>query len=172
MDFRRYSWLHCSSRYKGKLDFVVWSLDLRVLGHSISHYSNVKICSHADSWGSQAGGNGGPSLSQEYVHTCKALLSYFHFTYKGSAPLFGIAELNANLTNPEQVEYLRYLQTETARQGQLMLCSLFCTLLLETCVAANEILLTLPYWYRGTIGKFEEPLKVQDRDVLVLWNVL
>ncbi|OTB09303.1 hypothetical protein M426DRAFT_77483 [Hypoxylon sp. CI-4A] len=71
-------------------------------------------------WKGLKPGSRGGRLTQGYIHACKSMLAYFHFTCAGSLPLSVIMDEDSNLPGitPEQIEYLQCAREEMARQGE------------------------------------------------------
>ncbi|KAH7395630.1 hypothetical protein BKA64DRAFT_674136 [Cadophora sp. MPI-SDFR-AT-0126] len=87
------------------------------------------VLKHVLTWTNRYGrrpGSRGGALTRGYIHTCKTLLSYFHFTCGGSIPLSvpwpepdQIGNSHEGLTQ-DQIAYLRSIQRDVSRQEAKM----------------------------------------------------
>ena len=71
-------------------------------------------------------GTRGGGLTRGYIHTCKTILSYFHFACGGSIPLSVPWPEGDQIDNShdgltlDQIAYLRSIQRDILRQSELI----------------------------------------------------
>lgn len=76
---------------------------------------------YANSFFFKSGSRGGTSLTAGYIHSCKTMLSYFHFACAGSTPLsicWSDPATRFEELTYDQIGYLLVIQQEISRQGQ------------------------------------------------------